>query len=296
LSIVSNSRLLREGLRMLLAPYLAFRLAGQYDAEPCPAADVLRQDVLRQDVLRHDGLRQENHIALIDSSIGIGRCAAWTHFWREAPQPPRVILLEVPHDLDTIVRCIEMGISAYTPEGATPEEVAATIRLAEAGGATCPPEVTAQLFARLAARGAARGTDNGAGNGAAHGADNGADNGAGSGTGSGAAHGAGSGTGGSVGGGAGKGWPQEGGPAGAGFGGGEATHRAAYELRLLLTDREYEVLQHVVAGLSNAEIGAALTIEVRTVKQHVHNIFGKLQLQNRVQAVARAGREGWFRY
>lgn len=59
-----------------------------------------------------------------------------------------------------------------------------------------------------------------------------------------------------------------------------------------LTDREKEVLQLVVEGCSNREIGLSLSIAESTVKRHLHNILEKLQMQNRVQAAAYAVRSG----
>jgi LuxR family maltose regulon positive regulatory protein len=56
-----------------------------------------------------------------------------------------------------------------------------------------------------------------------------------------------------------------------------------------LTKRECEVLGLVVHGLSNQEIADALFISVGTVKTHVHNIYGKLDVRDRPQAIARAG-------
>ena len=55
-----------------------------------------------------------------------------------------------------------------------------------------------------------------------------------------------------------------------------------------LSPRELEVLHLVAEGLSNREIAAELVISVRTVKKHVQNIHGKLGVQRRTQAVARA--------
>jgi DNA-binding NarL/FixJ family response regulator len=56
-----------------------------------------------------------------------------------------------------------------------------------------------------------------------------------------------------------------------------------------LTLREREVIQLVAAGLSNKEIGAWLSIELGTVKNHVHNILKKLQVNGRSEAVTRLG-------
>ncbi len=55
-----------------------------------------------------------------------------------------------------------------------------------------------------------------------------------------------------------------------------------------LTDREIEVLQLIAEGLTNIEIAARLYLSLNTVKSHTRNIYGKLGVKNRTQAVAKA--------
>jgi NarL family two-component system response regulator LiaR len=55
-----------------------------------------------------------------------------------------------------------------------------------------------------------------------------------------------------------------------------------------LSEREVEVLGLIAAGLTNREIADRLYITVGTVKRHINNIYGKLQVHHRTEAVARA--------
>ncbi|MDU5117068.1 MAG: LuxR C-terminal-related transcriptional regulator, partial [Clostridium botulinum] len=53
----------------------------------------------------------------------------------------------------------------------------------------------------------------------------------------------------------------------------------------LLTEREKEVMEILFEGASNKQIGERLNISLATVKTHMINIYSKLQVSNRVQAV-----------
>jgi len=59
-----------------------------------------------------------------------------------------------------------------------------------------------------------------------------------------------------------------------------------------LTERELEVLRLIARGKSNREIAGELVISEATVRTHVSNILGKLQLASRTQAALYALREG----
>ncbi|SEH02973.1 DNA-binding response regulator, NarL/FixJ family, contains REC and HTH domains [Nonomuraea solani] len=67
---------------------------------------------------------------------------------------------------------------------------------------------------------------------------------------------------------------------------------SATEAQQRLTAREFEVLQELARGLSNREIGEALTIEEGTVKNHVASLLRKLGLHTRVRAVIYAHEHG----
>jgi DNA-binding NarL/FixJ family response regulator len=64
------------------------------------------------------------------------------------------------------------------------------------------------------------------------------------------------------------------------------------EARNELTEREMQVLELIVRGATNREIGAQLSIAEDTVKIHLRNILEKLHLRNRIQAAVYAVRRG----
>lgn len=60
-----------------------------------------------------------------------------------------------------------------------------------------------------------------------------------------------------------------------------------------LTEREMEVLEAVAKGWSNREVSEALNISPHTVQVHLSNVFGKLGVKTRTEAVLYAIRQGW---
>lgn len=60
--------------------------------------------------------------------------------------------------------------------------------------------------------------------------------------------------------------------------------------KLNLTTREYEVLQLITRGHTNAEIAEKLFLSLSTVKTHVSNLLVKMDVKNRTQAVEKANR------
>ncbi len=62
----------------------------------------------------------------------------------------------------------------------------------------------------------------------------------------------------------------------------------------VLTERELEVLRLAAQGLGNREIADRLYVSPRTVQSHLANIFGKLQVGSRTEAVMVGLRRGWL--
>jgi DNA-binding NarL/FixJ family response regulator len=73
-----------------------------------------------------------------------------------------------------------------------------------------------------------------------------------------------------------------------------ATPRPAAPARLFpeLTERETEVLNLIAQGRSNQEIADQLVLSLKTVRNHVSNIFSKLHVADRAQAIIRAREAG----
>ncbi len=63
-----------------------------------------------------------------------------------------------------------------------------------------------------------------------------------------------------------------------------------------LTDREREILNLIAAGRNNGEIAGELFLSLKTIRNYVSNIFTKLQVADRAQAMIRAREAGLGRY
>lgn len=69
-------------------------------------------------------------------------------------------------------------------------------------------------------------------------------------------------------------------------------NKIADNVSIPLTEREFEVLKHLVAGKSNTEIAKELIVSVHTAKAHVCSILQKMCVNDRVQAAVKAVKEG----
>jgi DNA-binding NarL/FixJ family response regulator len=196
--IVSHSRLLRDSLAAFLARYPHLALLAEDEITPERGSDVV----------------------LVDGGAGKAAVTGWLRTWRASAPAARMIVFDLPDDVELILTYIQAGASGYTCQGSPPAELVETIGLVWKGLAPCAPNVAAQLFAHLAAR-----------------------------------------------------------------------RDAAQPM---LTARELEVLGHIANDRSNAEIAGLLSIEVHTVKRHVHNILEKLKLRHRWDAARFAIEHGWL--
>ena len=62
----------------------------------------------------------------------------------------------------------------------------------------------------------------------------------------------------------------------------------------ILSERELEVLKLAAKGLSNRDIAEQLFLSIRTVQAHLGNIFSKLDVGSRTEAILFGLKKGWF--
>lgn len=65
----------------------------------------------------------------------------------------------------------------------------------------------------------------------------------------------------------------------------QKTQKVDLVTQFALTEREFEVLQQLIKGHSNAQIAENLYLSVSTIKTHVSNIYIKLDVKNRASAI-----------
>ena len=73
---------------------------------------------------------------------------------------------------------------------------------------------------------------------------------------------------------------------------GQTKSTPSVEIFTHLTEREHEILELIAQGLTNAAIAERLVLSPKTVRNHVSNIFGKLQVSDRNQAIIQARQAG----
>lgn len=133
-SIISNSHLLREAIMSLLEAnefgYLFTYYTG--DAKTMPKA-----------------ISSKNHLVLLDSGIGQTLTMTRIREWRSLDPVPLIVVLELKHDTDLILDCIEAGAHAYALQSASSTDITQVIEQVSQGIFQCSPEITAKLFDRL---------------------------------------------------------------------------------------------------------------------------------------------------
>jgi DNA-binding NarL/FixJ family response regulator len=137
ISIVSNSRLLSEGLLAILSPLLNLRLIEIYSGEfhansPLP--------------------NPPGHVILLDSGVGHVSALAWTRHWHGLRPPGYILLVELTNNVELILECLEAGAGGYLLQETSGVEMVEAIKDARVGIAHCSPEIIARLVARQAAQ------------------------------------------------------------------------------------------------------------------------------------------------
>lgn len=173
-----------------------------------------------------------------------------------ALRPDLPVLMLTTYDDDRLVReCLSAGATAYLLKDMAPEDLADAIRLVVLGGGLIPGDLARAVSAAYATS-------------------------------------AGDGTGSPSGGVPGAGAPSAGGGARVPTWGRDCGPRVPDRDGEPLTPRQVDVLNLLAEGLSNREIAARLHLSEGTVKNLVSEIYARLQVRDRVQAVLRA--RGWL--
>ncbi|MBD2157869.1 response regulator transcription factor [Leptolyngbya sp. FACHB-16] len=135
ISIISNSHLLCEALSLLLNAHQPACSCNYYTSSTSTIPIVVASN---------------NHVVLLDSGIGRDLTIERIRQWRSLTPSPYVVVLELKHDTELILDCIEAGAHAYALQGASSTDITQVIEQVYQGTFQCPPELTAKLFDRLA--------------------------------------------------------------------------------------------------------------------------------------------------
>ncbi|MDM7991446.1 response regulator transcription factor [Arthrobacter sp. zg-Y877] len=254
--LADDQALLRAGFAMMLSVEEEIEVVGQAanGAEAVEFAATHPVDIILMDVQMPvlDGIRATEQVV----AAGTAKVIILTTFERD----------------DYLFDALRAGASGFLLKNSDPDDLVAAVHAVAGGHALLAPEMTVRVIERftrqLHAETAGARRDSalpGAGSGAAVGMQPPSDG----------MHSGGIQPGGTQLGGA----PSS---SGSGSGSGSTEQR---KLLASLTSREREVLEHVAAGRSNAEIAAEMFVAEATVKTHVSNLLGKIQVRDRVQAV-----------
>jgi DNA-binding NarL/FixJ family response regulator len=197
-------------------------------------------------------LELEPDVVLMDLNMPRGNGVEATERLRRLRPSVRVVVLTTYSDDAWVFSALQAGALGFLTKDAGADEILRAITDVAAGHAQLDPSVQRRLLDALS------GGDRLGGGSAAVPAGGGAGTGTAVGTGTGAGPGTGD-----------AAEPPEG-----------------------LTPREAEVLAHIAAGESNAEIATALFVSEATVKTHINHIFSKTGLRDRAQLVGYAFRHG----
>ncbi|MCC9144588.1 MULTISPECIES: response regulator transcription factor [unclassified Arthrobacter] len=247
--LADDQALLRAGFAMMLSVEEEIEVVGQAanGAEAVEFAATHPVDIILMDVQMPvlDGIRATEQVV----QAGTAKVIILTTFERD----------------DYLFDALRAGASGFLLKNSDPDDLVAAVHAVAGGHALLAPEMTVRVIERftrqLHAETAGARRDSalpGAGSGAAVGMQPGGTQ---------------------------VGPAQLGGApssSGSGSGSGSTEQR---KLLASLTSREREVLEHVAAGRSNAEIAAEMFVAEATVKTHVSNLLGKIQVRDRVQAV-----------
>ena len=130
--LVSDVLLYREGLALALGS----------DARLCVVANADREHAIALFALRPDAVLLD-----IESSGAL----EWARDAAARPGAPPIVAFAVSDSEQNVIECIEAGIAAYAPRGASIEDLVTVVRHVVRGEAVCSPRVTGSLFRRVAA-------------------------------------------------------------------------------------------------------------------------------------------------